>query len=290
MAAQRSADPEPAEPDPLRSAEPPNGAPAVGARERAAQLLQAQPPGGAPAGARQDGAATNGATADGGAEEFAGGAEDFADDVGPSGAAGFPFEQADLGQDLDHLLPAAERNWENTRAGEALPPGWAKCPNMGDEVFQVFTPIKVRLAWLLFRKLRRRFERRPALLQAPMAGGRARRIPEVYQFTPDMLVAEMKRRGRLVGVVVDLTATTKYYDPEKAFKKQGIVHVKLRSKGHGEVPPPLVVNTFYWEVRKHLMMLQAQWQSVRNPGPLHSACVTCLGKPHNMAAQESTQK
>ena len=208
----------------------------------------------------------------GGADEFGGGAEDFAEDVGPSGTAGFPFEQADTGQDLDHLLPAAERNWENTRVGEALPPGWAKCPNMGDEVFQVFTPIKVR-----FRLYATVSVQLPCpgsrgiatVAQAPMAGGRARRIPEVYQFTPDMLIAEMKQRGRLVGVVVDLTATTKYYDPEKAFTKRGIAHVKLRSKGHGEVPPPLVVNTFYWEVRKQLMMLQAQWQSVR-PYHLHA--------------------
>jgi hypothetical protein len=49
---------------------------------------------------------------------------------------------ADNGQDLDHLLPASERLWESTKVGESLPPGWAKCPNMGSEVFGI-TPIKV---------------------------------------------------------------------------------------------------------------------------------------------------
>jgi hypothetical protein len=95
-----------------------------------------------------------------------------------------------------------------------------------------------------------------------MAGNRARRIPEVYQFAPDNLMAEMAKRGRLVGVVIDLTSTSKYYDPEKAFKPKGIAHIKLASKGHGEVPQPLIVNTFFWEVRKHMMMLQQRWYQV----------------------------
>jgi hypothetical protein len=77
-----------------------------------------------------------------GAEEF--GEGDFADDVGEDGV-GFPFESSDVGQDLDHLLANQERNWEHTRVGRALPPGWAKCPNMGSEVFCI-TPIKVLLS------------------------------------------------------------------------------------------------------------------------------------------------
>jgi hypothetical protein len=74
-----------------------------------------------------------------GTEEF--GAGDFVDDVGEGGVA-FPFESSDMGQDFDHLLPNKERNWEHSRVGRALPSGWAKCPNMGTEVFGI-TPIKV---------------------------------------------------------------------------------------------------------------------------------------------------
>jgi hypothetical protein len=75
------------------------------------------------------------------AGEAAVGEDDFADDVG-CGSVCFPFEQSDMGQDYDHLLGNDERNWEHTRVGEALPPGWAKCPNMGNEIF-CMTPVKV---------------------------------------------------------------------------------------------------------------------------------------------------
>lgn len=113
------------------------------------------------------------------------------------------------------------------------------------------------------------------VMQAPVAGKRAEGIPDVYQFTPDHLMAEMARRGRLVGVVIDLTATEKYYDPGKAFKPRGITHIKLASKGHGEVPTPLVVNTFFWEVRKHMMMLQQQWLQVHSLPHMHLGTSLC---------------
>ena len=92
-----------------------------------------------------------------------------------------------------------------------------------------------------------------------MAGARARRVPEVYQWTPDMLVAHMAEQGRRLGLVIDLTYTSKYYLPDKAFKPLGIAHVKLPARGHGEVPSPLVASQFFWNVCSWKLHFQNQW-------------------------------
>jgi hypothetical protein len=105
---------------------------------------------------------------------------------------------------------------------------------------------------------------RAAAAQAPVAGTRARRIPEVYQWTPDMLVAAMAGRGRRLGLVIDLTFTSKHYDADKAFRKpHSIEHVKLQSRGHGEVPTPQTVSAFFWTVRRWTLLFQQQWPAVR---------------------------
>ena len=68
-------------------------------------------------------------------------------DAGDTDAAAFEAAAADAGedvvQDFDHLLGASERLWEASHTAESLPPGWAKCPNAGQECFGI-TPIKVR--------------------------------------------------------------------------------------------------------------------------------------------------
>jgi hypothetical protein len=101
-------------------------------------------------------------------------------------------------------------------------------------------------------------------VQAPVAGGRAKRIPEVYQWTPDMLMAHMAMDGKRLGLVIDLTCTDKYYSPEMAFKRAHVAHEKLESRGHGEVPSALVVNQFYWTVRTYTLHFQQLWQAVRS--------------------------
>ena len=96
-----------------------------------------------------------------------------------------------------------------------------------------------------------------------MAGARARRIPDVYQWSPDVLMKAMNDRGQRLGLVIDLTFTDKYYNPDKAFKPFDIAHVKLESRGHGEVPSPLTVSKFFWAVRKATMAFQHQWLQAR---------------------------
>ena len=105
--------------------------------------------------AATDASALGGSDSENGANEDDG----WGEDVGYGDEPGFPLDQAaidaDVGQDLDHLVPAAQRLWEATSTGEALPPGWAKCPNAGSEVWGL-TPIKVRalsLALATFRNI-----------------------------------------------------------------------------------------------------------------------------------------
>ncbi|KAI3912018.1 hypothetical protein MKW92_047748 [Papaver armeniacum] len=50
-----------------------------------------------------------------------------------------------------------------------------------------------------------------------------------------------------IGLVIDLTNTTRYYQPSD-WKKQGIKHVKIACKGRDSVPDPESVNTFVYEV------------------------------------------
>ena len=159
---------------------------APGARARAAALLAMQrskaaaaaQPDSAPSPApHQPSDAANGATAAGAAQGSAPPATDAAlggsngenganeddgwgEDVGYGDEPDFPLDQAavdaDVGQDLDHLVPAAQRLWEATSTGEALPPGWAKCPNAGSEVWGL-TPIKVRMRALALATSRNNF-------------------------------------------------------------------------------------------------------------------------------------
>ena len=121
-------------------------------------------------------------------------------------------------------------------------------------------------------------------LQAPIAGGRARRIPDVYQWTPDMLVALMAERKRRLGLVIDLTFSDKYYDADKAFKPHHVAYVKLKSRGHGEVPAPATVNAFFWAVRKFTVQFQAEWQRARSFQLPASHCINpeyiCLRWAH----------
>jgi hypothetical protein len=57
-----------------------------------------------------------------------------------------PASSTGDGQDYDYSLSAQQQNWESANWAQRLPPGWAKCPNAGDTIMGLLTPIKVRLA------------------------------------------------------------------------------------------------------------------------------------------------
>jgi mRNA-capping enzyme len=53
-------------------------------------------------------------------------------------------------------------------------------------------------------------------------------------------------------LVLDLTNTTRYYDPSE-FTRLGVQHVKIPCRGRGRSPDPFAVNQACWEIRKALL-------------------------------------
>ncbi|KAG6744211.1 hypothetical protein POTOM_052922 [Populus tomentosa] len=68
---------------------------------------------------------------------------------------------------------------------------------------------------------------------------------------PDKRYSFKQVLGRKLGLVIDLTNTTRYYSTTD-LKKEGIKHVKIYCKGHDAVPENTDVNTFVNEVMQFL--------------------------------------
>lgn len=60
-------------------------------------------------------------------------------------------------------------------------------------------------------------------------------VPEENRFHPSMLSNYLKSLKVKMGLLVDLTNTTRFYDRAE-IEKEGIKYVKLQCKGHGECP------------------------------------------------------
>lgn len=104
-----------------------------------------------------------------------------------------------------------------------LPPGWLDCPPFGQCVGQI-VPSKVPLG---------------EDYNAFVAPGKRYSLKQV--------IRQQKVLGRELGLVIDLTNTTRYYSPAD-WKKQGIKHVKIACKGRDSVPDNESVNNFFYEV------------------------------------------
>ncbi|KAL5728633.1 mRNA guanylyltransferase [Ranunculus cassubicifolius] len=101
-----------------------------------------------------------------------------------------------------------------------LPDGWLDCPSYGGNVDYII-PSKVPLD--------DNFD----------VNGKRYSWREVIQ--------EQGRLKREVGLVIDLTNTTRYYRASD-FGKAGINHVKIACKGRGSVPGSQAVNDFIYEI------------------------------------------
>lgn len=62
-------------------------------------------------------------------------------------------------------------------------------------------------------------------------------VAEENRFHPSMLSNYLKSMNVKMGLLVDLTNTTRFYDRNE-IEKEGIKYVKLQCKGHGECPSP----------------------------------------------------
>ncbi|XP_061890437.1 mRNA-capping enzyme [Entelurus aequoreus] len=92
------------------------------------------------------------------------------------------------------------------------PPRWRNCPRRGQPVAGKFLPMKTMLGSTFDDQ-----------------------VAEENRFYPSMLSNYLKSLNVKMGLLVDLTNTTRFYD-RNDIEKEGIKYVKLQCKGHGECP------------------------------------------------------
>ncbi|KAJ9548750.1 hypothetical protein OSB04_021293 [Centaurea solstitialis] len=116
----------------------------------------------------------------------------------------------------DHVFQAKhQRTYDKSR----LPPGWLDCPPYGQEI-GCMVPSKVPLG--------------EAFNDCIVPGKR-------YSFR--QVIHQQRVVGRKLGLVIDLTNTTRYYSVND-WKKEGIKYVKINCKGRGSVPENEAVSQF----------------------------------------------
>ncbi|TQD92797.1 hypothetical protein C1H46_021572 [Malus baccata] len=116
------------------------------------------------------------------------------------------------------------RNHHQAFDQHMLPEGWVGCPAYGEEISCII-PSKVPLG---------------ESFNDHIAG-------ETY--TPKQVIHQQRLLGREVGLVIDLTNTTRYY-PLSDWTKEGIRHVKasIQCRGRDSVPDNAAVDEFLYEV------------------------------------------
>ncbi|KAK9842283.1 hypothetical protein WJX81_004542 [Elliptochloris bilobata] len=71
------------------------------------------------------------------------------------------------------------------------------------------------------------------------------------RFSPQLIIEHLEGRGIKVGLVLDLTNTWRYYDPNE-WLDRGIDHRKIQCRGRNEMPEPEAVNSFVWTLMTYL--------------------------------------
>ncbi|XP_006355384.1 mRNA-capping enzyme-like isoform X1 [Solanum tuberosum] len=108
-----------------------------------------------------------------------------------------------------------------------LPPGWLDCPAFGQEIGCII-PSKVPLD--------------ETFNDCVLPGKR-------YSFR--QVLHQQRVLGRKLGMVIDLTNTSRYYSLSD-WRKEGIKHVKIQCRGRGSAPDNESVNSFVYEVSQFL--------------------------------------
>nr|XP_021521229.1 mRNA-capping enzyme isoform X3 [Aotus nancymaae] len=105
-------------------------------------------------------------------------------------------------------------------AHNKIPPRWLNCPRRGQPVAGRFLPLKTMLG--------PRYDSQ---------------VAEENRFHPSMLFKLPKELRVKMGLLVDLTNTSRFYD-RNDIEKEGIKYIKLQCKGHGECPTTENTETF----------------------------------------------
>ncbi|CAK9277141.1 unnamed protein product [Sphagnum jensenii] len=136
-------------------------------------------------------------------------------------------------QKADVLPQAKKAAVDRRRDVGPLPEGWSDCPGAGEPIARLI-PSKVPLG-----------ESFNELLEPGKRYSRAH------------VVRHQQALGRKVGLVIDLTNTSRYYNSNE-WTKEGVKYVKVPCRGRNEVPDNELVNTFVHEVNRFLHQQQGK--------------------------------
>lgn len=110
-------------------------------------------------------------------------------------------------------------NWNESKG--PIPPRWLHCP----------------------RKAIRLIQNKFLAFKTPLSSAFDSQVPEECRFTVDMLFASLKSQKLKLGLWVDLTNTTRFYE-KKSLETYGCKYLKLQCRGHGETPSEDQTRTF----------------------------------------------
>jgi len=102
-----------------------------------------------------------------------------------------------------------------------IPPRWLKCPRKSDSL------------------IGSRF----LACKTPLDERYDDQVPIEFRFPPTMLFNNMKQHKVKIGLWIDLTNTSRFYDKNK-IEAEDCKYVKINCRGHGEAPPQETVDTF----------------------------------------------
>ncbi|KAK2585956.1 hypothetical protein KPH14_010534 [Odynerus spinipes] len=111
----------------------------------------------------------------------------------------------------------------------SIPPRWLHCPRKAIKLIQN--------KFLAFK--------------TPLSSAFDSQVPEECRFTIDMLFASLKSQKVKLGLWIDLTNTTRFYD-KKELEAHGCKYLKLQCRGHGETPSDEQTRTFVQVCKKFI--------------------------------------
>uniref|UniRef100_A0A5S6QUV6 mRNA-capping enzyme n=2 Tax=Trichuris muris TaxID=70415 RepID=A0A5S6QUV6_TRIMR len=128
------------------------------------------------------------------------------------------FEAHDLFR--SNFAKMSKRPWSNSNGELGPPRRWMHCPRKGKVVSGLFLPFKT-----------------------PLSSRYDDMVPESNRFYPSMVLEGGEPGEKEVGLWIDLTNTTRFYN-KKEVENAGVEYVKLNCKGFGECPSEAQVQEF----------------------------------------------
>ncbi|KAL6146139.1 hypothetical protein ACLB2K_056822 [Fragaria x ananassa] len=143
-----------------------------------------------------------------------------------------------------------------------LPSGWLDCPSAGQEI-SCMIPSKV-----------------------PLSESYNDCVPPGKRYSFKQVIHQQRVLGRKLGLVIDLTNTTRYYQTTD-LKKEGIKHMKIPCKGRDSVPDNPSVNQFVYEVWFYLTYACLYLgYAIHDPTEAHQEVYSCAlyswAQPHRV--------